>query len=180
MPDGAIDLIKVMQDFIAVAAPSGAALRNQEPGVQGAIQKHLAKINLRGIPSESERRYVRWLDARTDEILDGLTVRVRPWGSVRKALNLFMRACICDHYLRSRYALNKIEPLAEMPLDSIVARVLKQKAGRGKLPVWPGLKWLRSSANRKFQAFAADYARERGFPVRVYLDNYLFVENRKR
>ena len=178
MTNAQIDFMKLMQDFVAVGALGGNALRNQEPGVVTTIQAHLATLPLRDVPSTSAESYELWLDSRTEEILSGLRVEVRPWGTVRKALNLFMRACICDFYLRGQYALERVEPLAEMPLDGVVAIALKREAGRGRLPVWPGLKRLTSDAHRRFQAFATGYAQRLGLPARVYLDNYLWLKNR--
>ena len=176
--NGQIDFARLLQEFNAVAALGGNALRNQERGVVRAIQTCLADIQLRDIPDTPAEAYEEWLDHRTGEILGGLQVQVRPWGTVRKAINLFMRACICDHYLRREFYLERIEPLAEIPLDGIVAGALKRRAGHGQLPVWVALKWLKKDEHRKFQVFAAEYARELHLPARVYLDNYLWLENR--
>ena len=173
-----IDFIRLMQDFLAVAAPSGAALRNQERGVLKVVQNQLKTVQLRGVPFDTAVSYRRWLDRQTQKMLQAMTVKVEPWGAARKALNLFMRSCICDHYLRSEYRLERIERLAEIPLDSIVARALKEKPGGDQLPAWPGLKWLTKDQNDRFQAFAAEYAKQRRLPATVYLDNYLWLDNR--
>jgi len=176
--NGQVDFIRLLQEFNAVGALGGNALRNQERGVVRAIQSHLVGFQLRGIPSHQAVAYEQWLDDRTEGILAALQVQVRPWGTARKAINLFMRACICDHYLRREYHLERIEPLAEIPLDRIVATALKQRAGRGRLPAWPGLKHLGRPAHREFQRFASEYAQELHLPARVYLDNYLWLRNR--
>lgn len=173
-----IDLTAVIQEFMAVTAPAGNALRNQERGVVRKIQEQLRLVDLDGVPLDSAEEYEQWLDARTEDILRALQVKIRPWGTVRKAINLFMRACICDHHLRVRYTLERVEPLAEMPLDCIVADALKREAGRGRLPVWPGLKHLDKEAHRKFQVFAAAHTKRLGLPARVYLDYYLWLRNR--
>lgn len=173
-----VDFVQLMQDFLAVAAPSGAALRNQERGVLKVVQKQLKIVELREVPFGSAIAYRRWLDRHTQTMLGAMTVMIKPWGTARKALNLFMRSCICDHYLRTEYRLDRIERLAEIPLDSIVAKALKQEAGRGQLPTWPGLKRLTKDQNDQFQAFAEGYAEELGLLARVYLDNYLWLNNR--
>jgi len=178
MADAKIDFISLMQEFVAISAPSGGALRNQERGVLKAVQGQLTRLSLKDIPGDSVESYRQWLDCQTEKVLNALTVRVKPWGAIRKALNLFMRACICDHYLRSTFRLERIEALAEIPLDSVVATALKRKAGRGMLPVWPGLKWLNAEQNHRFQTFAEAYANQLGLPARVYLDNYLWLRNR--
>ena len=178
MPPQTIDLIGITKEFMAVNSTSGSALRNQEPGVVKTIQRRLGELSLGEIPTDSAEQYERWLDRTTDRVLRGVRARIRPWGTVRKATNLFLRACICDHYLRSEYGLARIEPWAEMPLDSIVAGALKRAAGRGRLPGWPGLKHLDCRTNREFQAFAERHARELGVPARIYLDYHLWLRNR--
>ncbi len=173
-----IDLITLAQEFIAVEAVGGNVLRNQERGVVADISKRLKFIQLKSIPLNTAQSYEKWLDSQTNEILDHLNVKVRPWGTVRKALNLFIRRCIWDYRLRSAYNLDKIERWTEIPLDSKVATKLKQLAGRGKLPAWPGLKRLTREENQQFQAFAAIYANENGFLSRADLDAHLWLENR--
>ena len=180
MQDKPVDLHDLLRRFLAVDVVNGSVLRNQERGVVGAIQKELAEVDIGNVPSGSITEYKAWLDKKTSMILDALKVKNRPWGTVRKALNLFMRACICNVYLRKQCDLQKIEALAEIPLDGIVANALKRQAGRGILPTWPYLKNLKSMDNDYFQGFALKHAKERGLPARVYLDNLLWLENRKR
>ncbi|MBL8760806.1 MAG: hypothetical protein JNL50_05825 [Phycisphaerae bacterium] len=172
------DLNSLIQNFIAVVAPSGGVLRNQEPGVIAGIQSALRDICLRGIPMQDAAAYLGWLDAQTAMVLDRLRVRVRPWGSVRKALNMFMRSCICESRLRVEYGLDGVEAWAEMPLDSVVACALKREAGREKLPAWPGLKHLDRATSDAFQESALECTRRRGLPARLFLDYDLWLKNR--
>jgi hypothetical protein len=167
-----------MQEYTAVSAVPGNALRNQGKGLAPEIQKLLAALDLRSIPANCQRSYDDWLDRTTTEILSRLKAEGRSWGAVRKALNLFIRACICDHYLRREYHLERIEPFAEIPLDSKVSKALGRLAGRGQLPLWQGLKRLTPEENRRFQAFAGQYAKQSGLPDRVYVDNLLWLKNR--
>lgn len=167
-----------MQEYEAVSAVPGNALRNQGKGLAAEIQKILGALELANIPAGCQESYDHWLDQTTTEILSQLKAEGRSWGAVRKALNLFMRACICDHYLRGEYQLDQIEPFAEIPLDSVVSKALRRLAGRGKLRAWDTLKQLTPQENQKYQAFAAEQAKNLGVPARVYVDNLLWLKNR--
>lgn len=173
-----IEFLKVIQQFVAVDAVGITALRNQGAGVLRATRRFLCNLDLAATPTSSQWEYQRWLDITTDAILSALPVENDPWGTARKALNLFMRACICDHHLRGAYGLDKIEGWAEIPVDGVMARALKKKAGRGVLPCWRGLKHLKKADHQPFQEFAIQYARDLGLPAPVYLDNYLWFINR--
>lgn len=174
------DLANVIQEFMAVTAVGGNALRNQEPGVVRAIQDGLRRVRLEGLAHGSADEYEGWLDSSTDAILRSfrVQVRVRPWGSVRKALNLFMRACICDHSLRFRYQLEHVEAWAEVPLDSKVANALREKMPQAALPTWQSLKSLCRDDHRPFQLAATELTSHLGFPARIYLDYHLWLRYR--
>jgi hypothetical protein len=174
----AVDFLRVIQQFVAVDAVGITAMRNQGPGVLRAARGFLCNLDLSAVPTSSQQQYQAWLDATTDAILSALPVRNRPWGTARKALNLFMRACVCDYHLRCAYGLDMIEQWAEIPVDGVVACALKKQAGRGVLPRWQGLKHLKKADHQPFQEFAIRYARELGLPAPVYLDNYLWFINR--
>ncbi|GJQ29736.1 MAG: hypothetical protein HBSAPP03_16200 [Phycisphaerae bacterium] len=173
----AFDLLSTTQNYLVVSTTGGSVLRNQEPLVVSTIQRFLRLIPLSSVPHESAE-YEVWLDEHTARMLAAMRSKVRPWGTARKALNLFMRACICDHHLRTAHALERAEPWAEVPLDSIVAKALKRAAGRGCLPQWPGLKRLTPDANASFQAFALKHTAELGLRSRIFLDYVLWLEGR--
>jgi hypothetical protein len=135
-------------------------------------------VRIDGILAEDAAGYEHWLDLQTDEILSSMPDGTRPWGTVRKAMNLFMRACISDHYLRANLNLDRYETWAELPLDSIVAIALKRAAGRGQLPQWPGLKHLDRETHKEFQEFALRYTQELELPARIFLDYRLWLKGR--
>ena len=93
-------------------------------------------------------------------------------------MNLFLRSCLYNHYLRKAYGLSAIESWLEIPLDSVVAKALRREATSGELPPWPGLKHLTPEAHARFQSYADKSAKHRGLPARVLLDNYLWLDNR--
>ena len=171
------DFITTMQRRTGVTAVGPSALRGQGKGVLKAAQSYLGAINLRGIPAATSKEYERWLDHHTEKLLDRLPVKNRPWGAARKALNLCMRDVLYNRYLSDHFGLSAIEPWMEVPLDSAVAKGLKEHAGRGKLPQWPGLKNLEADISKEFQTYAKEYAKQRGM-ARVHLDVYLWLEFR--
>ncbi len=170
-------LISTIQDFVAETAPGGGTLRGQEPGVVDGLRRCLRNIELRTVPRNREG-YQKWLDEHTGLCLSTLSVKIQPWGTVRKCINMFMRSCLCDHYLRAYYALERVEPWAEAPIDSIVATVLKRDAGRGRLPEWPGLKHLQPHVHQLFQSHAQQMALREGFTSAAFLDLRLWVRFR--
>jgi hypothetical protein len=99
-------------------------------------------------------------------------------GRGRKALNLFLRDCLYNKYLSEKYDLGNLEAWMEMPFDSVMAGQLKKDAGRGRLPVWHGLKKLTRENSEKFQAHASQIAARRNF-ARVHLDVGMWVNNRR-
>lgn len=140
------DLVDTTRKYLAVIVIGGSTLRNQGEGTVRRVQDYLLdSVNLANLATKhaSAARYDAWLDGHTDRLLAAIGGKHRPWGTARKAMNMFVRACICNHHLRERFDLGRLEPVAEMPLDSVSAKALKVFAGRGGLPQWPGLRGLR-------------------------------------
>jgi len=186
----ASDLHRNIKHFIAMAAVGAGTVRGQRAGVQPAIREYLNKhVDLRRVPKK-RGEFRQWLNRRTRGVLCALKgkARERPWGLARKVVNLFLRDCLYNHYLRHKYRLARMETWLEVPLDSVVARELRKLAketGWGPLPMWPGLKGrkdrkgLTPEVNARFQDFASWYARKKvGVSARVFLDNYLWPLNR--
>jgi hypothetical protein len=171
------DFIDAMQCRTAVTAVGPSALRGQGKGVLKGTQEFLSKIDLSELTNINRNTFNQWLDEQTDSLLIELPIRNKPWGTCRKALNLFLRDSLYNQYLCEAFIINAIEQWLEIPLDSAVAKGLKREAGRGRLPMWPGLKNLRKDVSEDFQRFAERLAEKRGI-ARVHLDIYLWIENR--
>jgi hypothetical protein len=88
-----------------------------------------------------------------------------------KLLNIFLRDALCTTHLVNEFGLNRAETNFEIPLDSITARHLRQEAGRGKLPRWPGVKHLEKEPSTAYQEFARTFAASETI-ARVHLDTY--------
>jgi len=178
-PVSQAQLLRMFQHFAAVEAVGTSAVRGQPAGTKKAIQDVLKTTNLSRMPRHSRVEFTRWLDRQTGRVRRRLPSRAKPWGIARKALSLFLRDCLYNHYLRTAYDLTAVERWLEIPLDGVVARALKRKAERGALPKWPGLKHVTADVSAPFQEFAEELANRIGLPARVFLDNYLWLKNRK-
>jgi hypothetical protein len=167
-----------MQRYIAVTTIGPSTLRNQKArGVIEAAQKYLAGVELTAFIARNEDDFLESLKIQTEQLRTALPLGAQNWGAARKALNLFLRDVCYNRFLCERYDLARSEDWMEIPLDGLVARSLKRKAGRGKLPPWPGLIELTAEISRCFQAFAKDHAVSKGIS-RIHLDMRLWTEER--
>ncbi len=168
-----------MQRYIAVTTIGPSTLRNQgSSGVIKTVQKHLATVELSAFHARSECRFLATLNEQTDLLKRALPRGAQNWGAARKALNLFLRDVCYNRFLCERYDLAQSEDWMEIPLDSLVANALKRKAGRGKLPRWPGLNQLTVDVSGRFQTFARQFAARKGIS-RIHLDMRLWTEERE-
>jgi len=168
-----------MQRYIAVTTIGPSTLRNQgASGVIEAAQKHLSNVALSAFSARNEDDFLASLNAQTEKLRTALPPGAQNWGAARKALNLFLRDVCYNRFLCERYDLAESEDWMEIPLDGLVARSLKRKAGRGKLPRWPGLNELTLDLSGSFQAFARQHAASEGIS-RVHLDMRLWTEERE-
>jgi hypothetical protein len=71
------------------------------------------------------------------------------WGAARKFLNIFMRDAAYNVFLRDAFQLNQVEDRLEVPVDSQVAKELKNRLP--ELPRWRTVISLDASMNKKYQ-----------------------------
>jgi len=166
--------LKLMQQYLAAIAITASTLRNQgAEGVVEAARNFLARLKLDKLnkiqPFEYPTLLNRWTNVLKRKLPDG----AQNWGTARKALNVFMVQLFTHKYLAERYALAKFCDVLETPLDSQSTKKLRQEAGRGRLPIWKGIKDLTPDDSAAYQNYAAEYARERGIP-RACLDIVLW------
>ncbi len=173
------ELLSKIKGFVAEDAVGVTALRGQVSGTRKAVLAFLNVIVLSQIPNSDGATFEHWLDDQTERLRQTLPDPKKPWGVARKALNLFLRSCVYNHYLREANDLDVLEPLLEVPLDSVVGKGLRNESG-GALPPWGTLKTLKSEVSRLFQEHATRLAIERGLPARVFLDNYLWLDGRSK
>ncbi|MGH7604124.1 MAG: hypothetical protein ACRENK_09030 [Gemmatimonadaceae bacterium] len=117
------------------------------------------------------------MDLSTDDLVRTLPGKARSWGLARKCLNIFLHDAYYNSYLVREFGLAQAEPFYEVPLDGVVARELKRRAGRGKLPPWLGVKHLTQPLSDVLQSYAQFCSETMGI-ARIHLDSYLWVEGR--
>ena len=178
------DLLREIQRFEAATAIGASAVRGQPPSTKKTMTDHLAQIELGGIPRTSSEHFHTWLTQITDELAASLPARpgASAWGIARKGLNLFLRDCLYNHYLRSEFHLDQVETWLEVPLDSKVAKGLRRAARlkRQPLPRWRGICNLKVHDSNAFQVFALELATEQRLPARVFLDHGFWLPKKRQ
>ena len=156
-----------------------ATVRGQgAAGVVAAAQEFLSEIPLRSFAKSTESSFRNALDSATEDLALAFPKPARRWGLARKCLNIFLRDAFYNSHLAPRFNLDRAKAFYELPLDGVVARALIRLAKPKTLPVWPGVKHLQPVTSEAYQAFALDLSR-RWKIDRVYLDTYVWVENRE-
>lgn len=171
------EFLRAVQSRVARVAVSASAVRGQgNKGTVAAARSVFRRLDLTGF-GVSQSGFTRCLEKQTKALLTKLPSGARHWGIARKLINIFLRDCLYNSYLSDAYRLRRAEKAFEIPLDSITAISLKRLAGRGKLPPWPGVKYVSPALNAKFQAAATDEAAKRRI-ARVHFDAVLWSQNR--
>ena len=164
--------ISQMQKKLAVSAVGPSAVRGQLKGTLAAARRSLMKLSLRPLRTRNEKSFGKWLDKQTDEMAKEI-----PWGVARKCLNLFLRDAFYNRYLHDKYGLCALEPMLEVPLDSVVGRFLIDRQNGTKLGPWRTLKGLKAETSRAFQEVASEIANAEGI-ARIHLDIFAWTDNR--
>jgi len=173
-------LTSAIQKHVATVSISPSTVRGQgAPGVVAVVRDHLASLRLSRFRVSDRGAFRRSLEGATQDLVSALPAAARSWGLARKCLNVFLRDSFYNARLVSEFGLGVAEPFFEVPLDRIVAKELRRHAGRGLLPIWPGVRHLTADMSEVYQAFALELSASWGI-ARVYLDTYLWVEGRER
>ena len=177
------DLLAKITDFMAYDAVGVTAVRGQHRGTRKSVLAYLTGkgIDLSRIPRRRQAFEV-WLDDQTEALRRTLPGSkpddLELWGVARKSLNLFLRSCLYNHYLRRAYHLEELEYLLEVPLDSKVTNGLRNEAGKAgdhSLPPRTSLKNLKKGNSDRFQEYASALAKRKGLRARIFLDHYFFL-----
>jgi hypothetical protein len=173
------EFLGLVQRYVANVGISGSSLRNQgAKGVVEAARRFLAGLDLNRLREMEPAKYSDWLEKVTCELRDSLPKAARSWGAARKAVNIFMCHAFLNRELSATYDLIRFGEVMETPLDGGAAEELRkeelrQRAGEGSLPPWPGVGDLESDVSRKYQDFASVFAKQKGVP-RACLDLVLW------
>jgi len=164
------EFLKLMQRYEANISISGSTLRKQgAEGVAKTARNFLVKLDISKLQTIQPSAYPEILNEWTCNLKQELPEGAKNWGTARKAINVFMVQVFLNKYLSDEYGLNKFSNVLETPLDSQATQGLRMLAGRGRLPRWEGIKWLRSENSSRYQEFATKFAKEEEIP-RVCLD----------
>jgi len=163
------DLLLAFQARAARGALGALAMRSG--GAKDAVRAgraYLSEVDLTEFRTAGSARFRDALDGNTAGLQDAFPEQARHWGLARRGLNIFLRDCLSNVYLRDAYSLQVAERFFEVPLDTITGTMLHQLAG-GELPRWGTVKELTVEVSDAFQEVAARIAEEKGI-ARVHLD----------
>jgi hypothetical protein len=170
------ELLQQMQVRTAMVAVAPSAVRGtNSAGVMPAARGFLGKMDLSVFGTDDLRQFSRQLNRQTKALTAALPSKERHFGLARKVLNLFLRECVYNAYLRVAYSLGLVEPFLELPLDSFTARGVRVRSLKGSVPTWFGVRKLTAEASKVYQLRAAELAAEEGL-ARVHLDLYYWME----
>lgn len=192
-PICAMDFIEThLQGFLAeVAIPQSAVRGERKGGLRRAVIDFLSEeLQLSDFANQDQFSDV--LDRETNALMDFCSrrgVHGMRWGTARKCLNILLRDATYNYYTRSRYGLEAVERLLEVPLDNYVEKGIRRDMRRLKPPL-PHLPKFESGGfsivkltpdqHETYQAAAEWMAHEEYHTRRVHLDLLYFPNHDSR
>jgi hypothetical protein len=167
----ASDFLRAVQYREARIAVGASATRGQGAGTVIAARGFFSDLDLHRFGVAKPDLFRIQLDKATDELRLKLPRRAATWGLARKLTNIFLRGALYTTYLCEHFNLANAEAFLELPLDSITSRELRNRAGRGVLPRWQGVKRLTLDASDEYQSYAQECATKCRL-ARVHLDTF--------
>lgn len=168
--------IEQVQRYVATVAIGPTTLRKMR-GTKGKLDKarrFLAEINLGML---SHQNFSSLLDKHTNSLAEIFVYNEveKNWGAARKVVNIFFRDATYNVWLRTQYALEKIEPSLECPLDKFSMTAIKREAEL-QLTV-PAVSQLSPADSAKFQCAALKIAAKLN-QHRVHIDLAFWLESK--
>lgn len=167
-------LLRAIKSLIARKTPSSSSIRGRPERTAQVAQRFLRSLRLTGFGTSDAAEYRRRLDAATLALESELPGR-NTWGLARKLLNMFLRDCCYNAYLRAAYHLGRAERFMEVPLDSLTIEKIGDRARLRKVQ----LRNLTAKISDDYQGAAGEWAKQRGLR-RVHLDAVVFGARAKR
>lgn len=161
---GFLKALQVREARIAIGASS---MRGR--GSKGAVRAgrdFLKHLSLSRFGTSDPQKFRSALNMATGGLRDSFPKGSRHWGLARKGLNIFLRDCFYNVFLRKAYHLDRAEKFLEVPLDSLVGKKLHE---REDAPRWKTIRGLKAEDSDKYQDAASKCARSMGI-ARVHLD----------
>lgn len=163
-------LISKLRRREASTSVGASTARGMGPkGTIPAAREYLASLDLARFCGTSEKEFRSALNRATNRFMNHLPRGAKHWRAARKFLNIFLRNAVYNRYLCKYYGLARIEPWLELPLDSQVAKGLRNEERGRSLPRWKTVIGLDRETNETFQGFATSVARTKKIH-RVHLD----------
>ncbi|WP_148290179.1 hypothetical protein [Herbaspirillum rubrisubalbicans] len=156
---------------------AASTLRNMGPtGTVDAARKGLDALSKddalkRILRAKSQATFATALDQATRIVQTNLLQGHQHWGTSRKVINIFLRSLAYNRHLYDCLRMERIEKWFEVPLDSHVAKKLKEYDD--SLPKWNSVKRLNAETSQDYQIVATRCASEQGI-LRVDLDAYFY------
>ncbi|MBW3582261.1 MAG: hypothetical protein KY455_04085 [Euryarchaeota archaeon] len=165
------ELIDLMRHRVASTSVGASTARGMGPkGTIESARAFLRSIDLNKFATESEAEFRSVLNRTTRAYKRKLPAGAQHWGASRKFLNIFLRGVVYQKYLVNHFGLHHIEPWLEVPMDSHVAKRLRQELGGVEaVPRWRTVISLDARINDQYQRFASEVAARKGID-RVHLD----------
>jgi hypothetical protein len=144
-----------LKNRLAQAAVGPSTLRGKGTGgVAAAARRSLAAIDLTSVVVEERAAFRAQLREITKSIKAALPESGRAWGRARKVVNIFLRDVVYNADLRDHYGLRRVRAWLEVPLDSHIAKGLRDEPEGAGLPRWPRIKYLTPKVSKAYQRVA--------------------------
>lgn len=132
------DFIKQIKVFVAKTSLPPSSTRNivGKGGLQQIREWLVAHIDLSKASTYSNKEaFEIYLDRNTNKLAAYIRDKTKDdknknstyWGPARKYINIYLRSCTYNYFLRQHFCLDKIDTLLELPIDSKVANELRKK-----------------------------------------------------
>lgn len=149
------DFIEVLRVRTASAAIGASTARRMgPPGTISAARIFLKSLDISRFSTESIELFQQELDKATLGFIDTMPVGAQNWGSCRKFINIFLRDVVYNNYLMAHFDLSKVIGWLEVPLDSHVAKGLRDDPDGESLPRWKSVIGLNQETSNKYQTIA--------------------------
>ncbi len=162
--------ISALQRHVANISIGSSTVRGRPAGTVAKVRNYLEGLDLSSLRDLNKEQFEIWLNEKTQDLQSKLTQDFKEeWGLARKCLNIFLRNVVYNKYLFKEYKLRSIVPWLEVPLDSQVAKRLREDREGLALSKWPWLKDLDHTTSELYQEIAAKISARMKLS-RVHLD----------
>ena len=154
------DFTETLRARTASAAIGASTARRMGPaGTIAAARSFLVNLDLSKFSTETSELFQQELDKATLDFVKAMPSGAEHWGSCRKFINIFLRDVVYNQYLATHFNLSKIIGWLEVPLDSHIAKGLRNEPDGHTLPRWKSVIGLDQKTSKQYQSFAKEIAK---------------------